>query len=119
MTKGNSPELTKNHTVDLSFSPRSILLIPEQPSFDSGRWIRTRIVCVDTESMSIKVQHDFFGSSIRSLAHWSAGDSLSPGYRSRVLALHSMVNEYAKTDENEIHWGVLITNDVHVWIRNG
>lgn len=114
LAKGASPELTKNHTVDLSFSPRSILVIPEQPLFIVADGFGRELCVLDTETMSVKVQHDFFGSSIRSLVHWSSGDSLSPGYRSRVLALHSMVNEYAKTDENEIHWGVLITNDVHV-----
>ena len=56
----------------------------------------------DTNDGHTIVNHDFFGTSIRGLA--VQGNEL--------VTVHSMLNEFSRTDRNEIHWGVLMANEV-------
>jgi YVTN family beta-propeller protein len=88
---------------DLPIAPRILSLIQNQTLVVSDGFTR-EVLVMDTTDGRILAEHDFFGAAIRGLQV----------HDNQLVALHSMLNEYAKTGENEIHWGVLMANDVRL-----
>jgi len=96
--------MTADSVWDVPIAPREMI------SLRKGRGLlvadsfgRTLIVLNPKDGHTI-VNHDFFGTSIRGLA--IQGNDL--------VTVHAMLNEFSRTDRNEIHWGVLMANDVRL-----
>lgn len=97
-------EMLQSDTVwDVPIAPRMMVSLGNRGLVVADGFGREMLV-LDPNSGATLVKHDFFGTSIRGLS--ILGNDL--------VALHSMLNEFARTDQNEIHWGVLLANDVRL-----
>ncbi len=98
----NSLHRSVDRTWDLDFPPRCMTSLRQGRGLVVADAFGDRMSIVDPRSGAETARHKFFGTSIRGL-HVENGE---------MIVLHSMLNEYARTDQNEIHWGVLMANDV-------
>lgn len=97
-------KLAVSGTWNLDFAPRSLVSLGRGRGVVIGDSFGRSMEVRDAASGALTVNHDFFGSSIRGIAI----------HDEKLVAVHSMLNEYARTDQNEIHWGVLMANDVRL-----
>lgn len=104
ISKTEPVKLTVSSTWSLDFAPRSLVSLGNGRGIVIGDSFGRSVEVRDATTGHLTVNHDFFGSSIRGLAI----------HDEKLVAVHSMLNEYARTDQNEIHWGVLMANDVRL-----
>lgn len=62
---------------------------------------------IDTRSRKITKHQDWFGSTVRSLVAIPSRD----GRESEIGILHSVANQFAQSNRQDIQWGILLTND--------
>lgn len=92
---------------DCDFSPGKLCLLE-----DSGRLLVAdafggALGMLDTETRLWAGRHDFLGQAIARLQPTSDG---------RLLLLHGSLNPTSQTIQNDIHWGVLMANDLR-WME--
>ena len=93
--------------VDLPFVPRCQLLLPGLDRLLVADSFGSKIAIVDTKTFQIDKMREIPGHNIR-------GMTTSPDGRWLMLA-HQMLNPAAHTYENDIHWGLLMSNDLR-WL---
>jgi YVTN family beta-propeller protein len=101
-------KLTIERQVDLPFAPREQIVLPGDRQvivFDS---FGGRFAVVELTTGKIALQRDFPGHAVRGLV-------FSPD-RKMLLAAHQMLNPDAHVNESDIHWGLLMSNDLR-WMR--
>ena len=89
---------------DVPIAPREIIGLQEGRGLVVADSFGRELLVLDPSDGHAIVVHDFFGTSIRGLSQ----------YGNDLVTLHSMLNEFSRTDQNEIHWGVLMANDVRL-----
>ena len=89
---------------DVPIAPRKMLLLGDSRGLAVADSFGRELLVLDINNGKAIVNHDFFGTSIRGL-------TLHGKY---MVTLHSMLNEFSRTDQNEIHWGVLMANEVRL-----
>jgi YVTN family beta-propeller protein len=95
-------------TIDLPFPPRKQLLVDDERTLIVGDNFAGRLAIIDCGKRELKGVRTFFAENIR-------GMGVDP--KSGLLAIgHTMLNEYAHTIQNDVHWGVLMSNDLR-WLR--
>lgn len=95
-------------TIDLPFAPRKQLLVEQDATLIVADNFAGRLGIVDCEKQKLTAVRTFFAENIRGLG-------VDPG--SGLLAVsHTMLNEYAHTVRNDVHWGVLMSNDLR-WLQ--
>jgi YVTN family beta-propeller protein len=94
-------------TFDLPFAPRELLLARNDTRLMVGDAFGGRLGIVDTASGQIVLARDLPGHNIRGL-----GVSAN---RQMLLVSHQMLNELAHTVHNDVHWGLLMSNDLR-WL---
>ena len=100
------PSLTAK--LDLPLAPNKMLLVTGDKSLIVADNFSGRLAIVNCETQKLVTVRKFFAENIRGLA-------IDPA--SGLLAVsHTMLNEYAHTVSNDIHWGVLMSNDLR-WLR--
>ncbi|XZE21627.1 cytochrome c peroxidase [Pirellulaceae bacterium SH449] len=62
---------------------------------------------IDIPSRKITKHKDWFGSTVRSLVAIPARN----GRESEIGILHSVANQFAQSNRQDIQWGILLTND--------
>jgi len=67
-----------------------------------------RLTTLDLETEAVELSRSFFGHNVRGLAVSADGRMLLVG--------HQMLNELAHTIRNDVHWGLLMSNDLR-WLR--
>lgn len=105
---GPTPSLRKPCVVDLPFAPREQLVLPGDEQvivFDS---FGGRLAVVELATGKIVLERDFPGHAVRGLV-------LSPD-RQMLLASHQMLNPDAHVNKSDIHWGLLMSNDLR-WMK--
>lgn len=95
------------HSLDLDFSPRS------QTLFEDGRLLVAdafggKIALVEVSTKKILGQRMFFAHNVRGLGATPDGKMW--------MAAHQILNEYANSIRNDVHWGVMLSNDLR-WLR--
>ena len=93
--------------LDLPFAPRCQLRLPSgqllvADSFSGG------LTLVDPASKELVATREFPGHNIRGLG-------VSPGGEMLIVS-HQMLNELAHSIRNDIHWGLLMSNDLR-WLK--
>ena len=94
--------------LDMPFAPRRALPLDDgnrlvvADSFGGG------LAIVDMENRAVVSVREIPGHNIRGLAQ-------SPDGR-MLLVAHQMLNELAHTVHNDVHWGLLMTNDLR-WLK--
>ncbi len=104
---GNSTKLvtiTPNQIWDVPIAPREIVNLEGGRGLVVADNFGRELLVLDPKDGHVIVAHDFFGTSIRGLKR----------YGNDLVTLHAMLNEFSRTDQNEIHWGVLMANDVRL-----
>lgn len=97
-------------TIDLPFAPKKLLLVNNDTTLIVADNFAGRLAIVDCDTNQLTTVRTFFAENIRGLA-------VDP--KSKLLAVsHTMLNEYAHTVRNDVHWGVLMSNDLR-WLRVG
>ena len=95
-------------TIDLPFAPRRQLLTQEDAYLIIADSFGGRLLTFDTASQEIIAEREFPAHNIRGLGISANGKMLLVG--------HQMLNELAHTVRNDVHWGLLMSNDLR-WLR--
>ncbi len=104
---GKNPAAQVTGEVDLPFAPRKQLLVADDSRLIVADSHGGRLAVVDTESMKLLSVREFPGHNIRGLGVSSDGRML--------VVAHQMLNELAHTVRNDVHWGLLMSNDLR-WL---
>jgi YVTN family beta-propeller protein len=96
--------ITPDSVWDVSLAPREMICLGDGRGLLVADSFGRDLIVLDPKNGQPIVSHDFFGTSLRGLA--LQGNNL--------VTLHAMLNEFSRTDQNEIHWGVLMANDVRL-----
>jgi YVTN family beta-propeller protein len=99
-----SVEARVTGVLDLPFAPRKQLLVYDDTRLIVADSFAGRLGVVDTASGRLQLVRAFPGHNIRGLGVSADGRML--------LISHQMLNELAHTVRNDIHWGLLMSNDL-------
>jgi cytochrome c peroxidase len=99
-------QITK--VLDLPFAPRKLIMLPAQQKLIVADSFSGRLAVIDPTSHTLDVIRQFPGHNIRGLA-------ISPN-KQMLLVSHQMLNELAHTIRNDVHWGLLMSNDLR-WLK--
>lgn len=102
-----APHFSVPKTIDLAFPPRQQLWLARENRLLVADSFTGRIGIVDPVRGSV-IAREFPAHNIRGLATSPDGSML-------VLA-HQMLNDLAHTTSNDIHWGLLMSNDLR-WLK--
>jgi cytochrome c peroxidase len=94
--------------VDLPFAPRKLLLLPQQQKLIVADSFKGQLAVLDPKTHAIETVRQFPGHNIRGLG-------ISPNGQ-MLLVSHQMLNELAHTIRNDVHWGLLMSNDLR-WLK--
>jgi cytochrome c peroxidase len=94
--------------VDLPFAPRKLLLLPAQQKLIVADSFKGQLAVIDPKTHAIETVRQFPGHNIRGLGVSPNGQML--------LVSHQMLNELAHTIRNDVHWGLLMSNDLR-WLK--
>ncbi len=89
---------------DVPIAPRIMASLGNERGLAVADSFGRELLVLDKNDGHVIVNHDFFGTSIRGLTL----------HGKDLVTLHAMLNEFSRTDQNEIHWGVLMANDVRL-----
>lgn len=93
-----------DHVWDVPIAPRKMVCLGNERGLAVADSFGRELLILDTNDGKVTINHDFFGTSIRGLVL----------HGKDLVTLHAMLNEFSRTDQNEIHWGVLMANDVRL-----
>jgi YVTN family beta-propeller protein len=103
---GQSPRIAS--VLDLPFAPRCQLLLPDRQVLLVADSFGGRLALVDPASRKLTATREFPGHNVRGLEVSADGKML--------LVAHQMLNELAHSIRNDIHWGLLMSNDLR-WLK--
>jgi cytochrome c peroxidase len=103
-----STEMRVTAVLDLPFAPRCLLLAKDDKRLIVADAFGGKLAVVDPQPMTILHVRTFPSHNIRGLA-------TSPDGRMLLIA-HQMLNELAHTTNNDVHWGLLMSNDLR-WLQ--
>lgn len=98
-------ELQLGSAIDLSIAPQELLLAKDDTRLIAADACTGRLAVLDTQAAKLLHISEFPAHNIRGLA--LHGDKL--------LVAHQMLNELGHTVENDVHWGLVMTNDLR-WL---
>ncbi|MCA9176596.1 MAG: hypothetical protein KDB14_19040 [Planctomycetales bacterium] len=96
-------ESVATRTLDLPWSPRCLLQLPNGQLL-VGDAFGGRLGLVDLEQWRFVHEREFPAHNIRGLALSVDG--------TKVVIAHQMLNDLANTVRNDVHWGLLMSNDL-------
>ncbi len=108
LPQGNATELATTRHFDLPFAPRKLLLTQDDSHLIVGDAFAGRLAILDLPAGKLQRVHEFPAHNIRGL-------SVTPDGQMLAVA-HQMLNELAHTVRNDVHWGLLMSNDLR-WLR--
>ena len=104
----NEYEAKITHVVDLPIAPRCQLLVRDGSKLIIADAFGGRLAVLDTQSLELIGIREFPGHNVRGLGVNNDGTML--------LIAHQMLNELAHTVRNDVHWGLLMSNDLR-WLK--
>lgn len=106
-SESSSVELQKIASWDLDVAPRIFHSIPNHPLVMVTDRFGSQIEFISSETGRVVKRHSFFGFGVVGLDY----NPLS----NEVGIVYSAINDFAKTSEHDIHFGVLLANETR-WI---
>jgi YVTN family beta-propeller protein len=94
--------------IDLPFAPRSQLLLPGRDRLLVADAFGGKFALIDPRSGDLVALREIPGHNIRGLGVSPSGEML--------VVAHQMLNDLAHSDRNDIHWGLLMSNDLR-WLK--
>lgn len=104
----DAKKLIEVERVDLSFSPREIVFAKSDSKLIVADNFGSSVGILDMASKRLDFVREFPGHNLR-------GIGISPDGK-MFFASHQMLNELAHTVQNDVHWGLLMSNDLR-WIQ--
>ena len=95
-------------SIDLDFAPREMVLLPREKKLVVASNFSGELAVIDCLTQSVEFVHQTTGHNIRGLGLTNDG--------TKILVSNQMLNELAHTSRNDIHWGLLMSNDLR-WIQ--
>lgn len=95
-------------TIDLEIAPRQQLLVRDDSRLIVADSFGGKLAVIDTQAVKLLGVREFPGHNIRGLGLSSNGKML--------VVAHQMLNDYAHTTRNDVHWGLLMSNDLR-WLK--
>ena len=99
-----SAKWNERRIVDLSFAPRAHVFLPGDKQLVLFDAFTGRLAVVEIETGRMVLERTFPGHSVRGLALDHNGTML--------LAAHQMLNPFAHAGKSDMHWGLLMSNDL-------
>ena len=94
--------------LDLPFAPRKLIHLPQQQKLIVADSFKGQLAVIEPNKHAIEAVRQFPGHNIRGLGISPNGQMLLVG--------HQMLNELAHTVRNDVHWGLLMSNDLR-WLK--
>ena len=94
--------------LDLPFAPRSQLLVKNDAKLIVADSFGGRLGIIDVPQQKLLHVREFPGHNIRGMRTNLDG--------SMLVVAHQMLNELAHTVRNDVHWGLLMSNDLR-WLK--
>jgi len=94
--------------VDLSFAPKEQTLLVKENRLAVADAFAGKLAFFDPADLSLKVAKEFPGHNIRGLGVSNDGK--------KIMVSHQMLNDLAHTIQNDVHWGMLMSNDLR-WLK--
>jgi YVTN family beta-propeller protein len=94
--------------IDLLFPPKELTLLPKENKLVVADAFAGRLAFFDPADLSLQVSKEFPGHNIRGLGVTND--------RQKILVSHQMLNDLAHTIQNDVHWGMLMSNDLR-WLK--
>ena len=94
--------------IDLSFPPREQTLLKRENKLVVADAFAGRLAFFDPAELTQQVAKEFPGHNIRGLGVSASGE--------KILVAHQMLNDLAHTIQNDVHWGMLMSNDLR-WLK--
>jgi YVTN family beta-propeller protein len=104
---GDQP-LVMAKQVDLSFAPREQTLLAKENKLAVADAFAGRLAFFDPGDLSQQVSKEFPGHNIRGFGVSHDGK--------KIVVAHQMLNDLAHTIQNDVHWGMLMSNDLR-WLK--
>ena len=104
----SNEKMCVTQVLDLPFAPRCLLLTKNDTRLIAGDAFGGMLAVIDAQQMKLLHIRSFPSHNIRGLA-------TSPDGR-MLLVAHQMLNELAHTTNNDVHWGLLMSNDLR-WLQ--
>ncbi|MFT5527881.1 MAG: YVTN family beta-propeller protein [Pirellulaceae bacterium] len=98
---GTKPRI--DWTLDLQIAPRDLLPVESENKLIVADSFSGELLIVDTNEHKALGVSEVPGHNIRGLAKDDSG---------RLIVAHQMLNELAHTVRNDVHWGLLMSNDL-------
>jgi YVTN family beta-propeller protein len=108
ITEHSNQPLVLAKQIDLSFAPREQTLLTKENELAVADAFAGRLAFFDPADLSLQVSKEFPGHNIRGLGVSSDGK--------KILVAHQMLNDLAHTIQNDVHWGMLMSNDLR-WLK--
>jgi len=97
-----------SRVVDLPFAPRGQLFLSGHDRLLVADAFGGKFALIDPKTGDLVALRDIPGHNIRGLGLSASGDML--------VVAHQMLNDLAHSIRNDIHWGLLLTNDLR-WLK--
>ena len=94
--------------VDLTFPPQSLALIADPGRLIVADAFTGRLTIVAADDLTPVTERTFPGHNVRGMIVSADGQML--------LVAHQMLNDLAHTIRNDVHWGMLMSNDLR-WLK--
>ncbi|MEO8493714.1 MAG: cytochrome c peroxidase, partial [Planctomycetota bacterium] len=108
LPSGDDGEARVTDSLDMPFAPRTQLLVKDDTQLIVADSFGARLAIVDMTDHTVVHVREFPGHNIRGMA-------VSPNGEMLIVA-HQMLNELAHTVQNDVHWGLLMSNDLR-WLK--
>ncbi|WP_197451928.1 cytochrome c peroxidase [Rosistilla carotiformis] len=97
-------------TCDLNFSPQTLRLLQPENVVLAVDAFGSQIAYLDAATGQQLRQTEFYGHRIRGMIDDPDGK--------RLIVSHQMLNSAAQSSNNDIHWGMMVSNDLR-WLDRG
>ncbi|ADB14855.1 Cytochrome c peroxidase-like protein [Pirellula staleyi DSM 6068] len=105
-TSGESWKISSSRKLD--FQPREVMYLGNADRLIVADAFGGKLAVIDPSAEVETITRQFPGHNIRGLA-------VTPDFKS-ILVSHQMLNELAHTIRNDVHWGLLMSNDLR-WLK--
>lgn len=106
LTSGGGP--SRVATIDLEIAPHELLLVDGDKRLIAADAFNGELAVIDTAERRQLHTSRFPAHNIRGLATTRDG--------TKLVVAHQMLNELGHTVENDVHWGLVMTNDLR-WLK--
>ena len=100
--------LAIDQQADLNFPPNALALVADRQRLIVADAFTGRLTVMDVARLTPLTERVFPGHNVRSMLVTADGQKL--------LVAHQMLNDLAHTIRNDVHWGMLMSNDLR-WLK--